>query len=602
MKVIASRFAALGPLLLLVVSTVAWSAMVLPFFPTRQGTLGHDMGYFLPLLIEGFAGLKQSGFLSPPAFSPAFCAGMPLYGNPQSIPYSLTGLLLFVTDPIGALRASLVITHVIAWLGTYATARLVLRCDRAASALAAVLFAWSTVVFERALAGHWSFVAYGTTLVVFLGVGLAARGGSGRREVLLGGAVFALAFASWLEAGFAVAAVPLGTAAGGFVCLVALRGGSLTRGFIALAVGGALAFLLSAPKLLPMMAFLRAAPRDLYLLPAYDDVLGALRGIFTLVFLEPHHIEDPTLLIPVMYRDVERAWSVGPVGLLALGALGLAVARSRRTTWTGERLVATIGLIAVLALPLLLTVQNDALFAVVKKLPVLKSTWSFTRWYCIYAPFVALGSALLLADAVKDARLRAGLVTVLAGVVMLLHSAVDRSAYHKELFDPRPMLALHRALTDGQLLPDITHVTVPTKTSPVSFIMWNSAFAAGHTSVPCYEPLFGYDLEAFPGDVQEGPVDLVVDGRRNLLDPRCLLYPEENGCRPGDRFRADDPTAAAFARREEIPFEAPALSRLGPWLRALGFLVVALVIALTSGRLRLLRRESAPRPGGGARG
>jgi hypothetical protein len=158
------------------------------------------------------------------------------------------------------------------------------------------------------------------------------------------------------------------------------------------------------------------------------------------------------------------------------------------------------------------------------------------------------------------------------------------------------MLALKAAVDDGQRLPDITRVATPQKTSPVSFIMWNSAFASGTTTVPCYEPLFGYELERFPGKVQEGPADLVVDGRTNLLDPRCMLYPEENRCAPGDHLRADDPAAQAFPRREPIAFEAPLAFKLGAWLRALGFLVAAALLATGGSRSRV----GAPRRGEGA--
>ena len=225
----ANASARLGVVAAALASSVAWAFLVLPFFPTRNGTLGHDMSYFVPWLVEGFGGLTAHGLLSPPPFTPAFCGGLPFYGNPQSIPYSLTGLLWLVLEPLAALRASLVITHVVAFAGTFLAARRAVGLDRASSVLAAVLVSWTSTIIDRALAGHWGFLAYAAVPWVLAGVGGAARAGARPGAILGGLATGGLAFAYQVEAGFAVAGVPVVLLATGFVATITL---TLLVGFL----------------------------------------------------------------------------------------------------------------------------------------------------------------------------------------------------------------------------------------------------------------------------------------------------------------------------------------------------------------------------------
>ena len=68
------------------------------FFPSPAGEYGHDYALNMPKLLAGYFWYLESG-LAVPWFTPAFCGGVPLLADPQSLYYSLTQLLTLRFDP-----------------------------------------------------------------------------------------------------------------------------------------------------------------------------------------------------------------------------------------------------------------------------------------------------------------------------------------------------------------------------------------------------------------------------------------------------------------------------------------------------------------------
>ena len=66
---------------------------------------------------------------------------------------------------------------------------------------------------------------------------------------------------------------------------------------------------------------------------------------------------------------------------------------------------------------------------------------------------------------------------------------------------------------------------------------YDHMFTKGISNATCYEPVFGYRLEAFPiGSIRSGDVMVSQNGAYGLINPSCYVYPKENNCSPGDRF------------------------------------------------------------------
>jgi hypothetical protein len=110
----------------------------------------------------------------------------------------------------------------------------------------------------------------------------------------------------------------------------------------------------------------------------------------------------------------------------------------------------------------------------------------------------------------------------------------------------------------------------------------NDLVATGLSQLRCYNPAFGYALEKFPRKtLHRGSIFEVVDGRLNLKDPACYVFPAENGCSPGDHFRlARKGDAERFSQYRTHPF---ARSRRQIWADRVTRIAVFLVPLLLLG-------------------
>jgi len=81
----------------------------------------------------------------------------------------------------------------------------------------------------------------------------------------------------------------------------------------------------------------------------------------------------------------------------------------------------------------------------------------------------------------------------------------------------------------------------------------------GISQIFCREPIFGYRMETYAlKGIAFGPANGVAGGHYNTRNPACYLYPEENRCEPGDRFREDQGEAVgAFLTYRPFPFAQP---------------------------------------------
>ena len=89
-----------------------------------------------------------------------------------------------------------------------------------------------------------------------------------------------------------------------------------------------------------------------------------------------------------------------------------------------------------------------------------------------------------------------------------------------------------------------------------TFYSPNDFVTKGWSTLDCYAPIFGYRQEYLPrASLHPGPSLSLTDGAWNVKNPACYVFPEENGCAPGDHFReAQRAEAEAFLGWKPFPF------------------------------------------------
>lgn len=565
------------------------------FFPSANGRIGHDYGYFFPQLLTGVYWFEQNGPWTVPWFTPALGGGVPFYPNPASTYYSLPQLLCLFEDPLAAVRTTLVGFAALGFLGTWVLLRSAFRCGVWSSLLGAVLFTFNGFFSTRMLVGHMAF--HSVMLlpwIAWLSLRPLPSSGPGserwRRGLfdgLAAGVLYAYMFHSAYFYGIPVVVLSVACLA----LVASLRAPGELGGWSWLprtALAGGVALALSSSKLAASSSFLASFPRSGYPLPGFDGIGTGLATLAHSLFWRAPR-ETAGLVANSAYPLDRHEFELGvtPVAALAMlaGAVALLLRRRSSSGGAGARgaRLSQLGLLAVLlVLPFAINVYAEGWNAFLKTLPLLESSSNLLRNLVVYVP-VAVVLAALGVEALP-AGVRPVAAVVGAALAVLFVARDDRAAYANEIYDPTTVVAAWNDLMrEGGFVPPVQEITAPfdAEGRPHTPIDRNDALVRGQSQLICYEPIFGYQLEFFPKfGLRLGPIEQRGPEGLNMYDPTLFVFPAENGGQPGDRFQADElPAMKAFASYQPFEFERPPRQRWLDRANLLALVAVALALA-----------------------
>jgi hypothetical protein len=95
--------------------------------------------------------------------------------------------------------------------------------------------------------------------------------------------------------------------------------------------------------------------------------------------------------------------------------------------------------------------------------------------------------------------------------------------------------------------------------------------------------MFGYRMQVFKqGRLASGPVKQSLDGRLNLKNPACYVFPGANNCAPGEEFSVTQQTEAeAFAAYRPYHYAWPVwqyAAAVASWVAAVACLLGCLPV------------------------
>lgn len=567
------------------------------FFPSPAGEYGHDYALNMPKLLAGYFWYLESG-LAVPWFTPAFCGGVPLLADPQSLYYSLPQLLTLRFDPFTSTWLTFLAAAAVGFAGAFLLLRRGFGTSAPAAWLGAVLFLFNGFFNYRMAIGHVNYHSFMLLpLVAWLCLREPPGGGSDRRTFAAladaAGAGLLLAYV-FLSGGIYI--LPAGVA--GVVAVALVHG--LLRGRDAwfwgrLGLASLLAAAITSFKWVGSFAYLRAFPRDYYLLPGADGLGESLWAAFRALFFPPASLDA----VP---RFVNEQWLVGPlafehgvtsVPLLVFAAAALVLApqlpRVARPTTGG--VARGLALACLLCVPVAINTYAPGWNEILKRIPLFRESSMLVQWYALYIPLAITATALAfdrlpLGRASLEAALACALLVVAANAVW------PHTQYMEEEYGYQPARiaeGYQRARAAGGA-PPIEKISVRmerrvAKWSPQG----NDDLVDGGSQLLCREPMFGYRLERFPrGSLHPAPVDALARGVFNLKNPACYVFPEENDCAAGDHFREQERAALErFRSYRPYPFAVPARQQLANVTSA-----VALAITLATLPLGLKRGRS----------
>jgi hypothetical protein len=510
--------------------------------------LGRDYSLHLPNLLAGYFFGLVNGPVAVPWFSPAICGGVPFVADPNVAYYSLLQALAFVVDPLAAVRITFAVFALIGEIGFYRLMRGRFATSRSAALVAAVTFLFNGFFAYRILVGHLTFHPFALTpwLAYLL---LPSRTevrpfAAGALAIMGGGAIFAYAF----QAGTVHGITPVAIDRAVLLLIHGYRDGHRLRPWALF--GGAIlvALVLSASRLTAALAFLHNVPPGDYRIPGFPSLLTSLGFAVEIAF-------DPTPRTAMWnglanvgggFHRHEWEYSVGPVAaVLILAGVAVVALSWLRGGLSRERvariLPVALAVTAALMIPVLHNWHMPGWNAFLKWLPIIASSAILTRWYMLYIPPAVLAASLAFDRVISV--MKVPVAVAILSTTISIDALVDKSFYRdaEHAYDGTPIIASWHAVGSAADVPPIAGIIVMASRE-ISFIhngKRNNALVAGYSPLNCYQPMFGDWLKHFPSaPLQPGPtLAEVAPGILNLKNPACYLFPEENGCRPGDIFR-----------------------------------------------------------------
>ncbi|MGB4333868.1 MAG: hypothetical protein WBJ41_03380 [Chromatiaceae bacterium] len=586
------------------------------FFPTAQGTLGHDIGLAFASMLDGYIWFAKNGMWEVPWFSPAFCGGQPYFADPQSGYYSLLQWLTFVTDPLSATYLTLLLFASVGFFGTYLLARRHFGLALPWAILAAALYFFNGFLPHRMIIGHLGYPAL--TLAPWLALALLPPAAS--RVSTIGFSILAgLIAATWLQSGLTTLMLPAALSVALILLVYRLRqpwpSDLLPR--MLMAVG--ISLVLSASKLVASLAFYSRFERTQYLLPGFDNPLALLVTNLLALFgpSEAAAAVANAWLVNAQWTLFAHEWAFGftVVPLFVLFRARVLLRRrtdASATTGPGEvtrggsardkgmKIAAALAILAIALIPLALQFYTPAYNAWLKALPLVGATAAPERWLIVYLPVLPiaialLGSLTLARQGQEDQAPK--LVFSFILMLIAINVAEPRRYYFKQGYQPAALLAAYERLAAGgaasQRIKAIGLTTPADAGAGLSGLTGNDVMIAGISQMRCYNPSFGYRLEHLPpAKLEVGDVLAERDGLLNIRNPACFVFPEENGCQPGGQFRADQRAEAeAFVAYAPFPFNKSRAQRVADGVTMGGLVGTAIFLGVAWPLLAWRRRK-----------
>lgn len=511
--------------------------------------LGGDYTFFIPRLAYGYFWVVENG-LSIPWFVPGFCGGLPFYGDPQVMFFSLPQLLVFLVEPQMAVVLSFILFALLGAIGMYLYCRQLFLTSWF-SLLAACLFLFNEFYLARMLAGHFTYHVFPLIPLI---AWLLVRDGRNLWSSLLPAGVLISYFVHAGALNFLIPGM-LSVLALLLIHFLTKQESRVLRNYF---LAGGVGFALSLSKLSASYAFARFFPREGLSLGLFDDIQNALLAVFTTFFLGPWvALDDMNIGYVVQHHELQFGLSVVPLVLFLLALWRLPKLLSVITL---PRFFALLLLLLIVLLPVLLSVKSELLNGVLKTLPYFREMSLAVRWLALLIPVFVVSPLVMINSGgsgnTMNPRVSSTCLAIAFALLLVTHLFFEKTgeAYP---YTPDHMNAAVASVREGGAVPTVA--VVVSHEGQMSFSGVDDSFLTGGTSLICYQALFGYGLETYPiGTLTPGSIFTQRGDRLNIKNPSCYMFPEANSCVPGDHFTiAQEEQAARFATNQPFSWKRP---------------------------------------------
>ena len=523
------------------------------FFPNKNLLLGNDYSLFLPQFIFGKVWFNNN-FLSIPWFSPSFCCGLPFYGDPQTMYYSIQQLFFLFFSPLTSLKLMYLFFSLASFFGTFLLMHKSFNKNIYISLIAATLFLFNGFFNYRFIIGHLTYINF-----IFIPLYCHLLIKSYESEKYSTKSIFYILVSSLLLTHIIQSS--LGTS--GIIVVLSIIFVISIHVYVKeklkiinyLILSFVIAFLIAASKINASLSFLSNFPRE-YPPIVFNNFYDLANNVFRSLFFYPNNeLFNSNAIINLPYKiDIsELEYGITFVPLLIFFIFIFNLKKFIFKKFTKEKLIALLIMIVLILFTTSINISNNEIGAFFRELPIIKSSWVNYRLVSIYIlPLIIISCLIIGKIIINENNIK--IFTFLCLSLVLFHNYYyKKDFYHKQNYNPESFQKIHtNKIKINNLKIKNTVLITDKNNNPVITLQRNNLFIHELSPILCYQTMFGYNLEFMPKNnlkfdkknkINEnlfyytGNPKSIIEDELNFLNPSCFIFPKENNCIPGDMFK-----------------------------------------------------------------
>ena len=558
------------PLINIVFLVVYFFIFIEPFFPNINGNLGHDYEIWFPRMLAGDYYFYTNGLSIVPWFTPSFCGGTLLYANPQYLFYSVPQFLNFYLNPILTIKITIMLFSSLGFLGFYIILKNLFNMSKGAAIFGAILFLFNGFFAYRMIIGHLSYHSFMLLPLISYYLFIPARNNNLYKDLAL--SIVASIFMSYVVySGGVHLVIPICLSILAILFLAKIFNKDFNVSIRRILLFSIATLSITASKISASFATLSNLPRDYYPLPGIDNIFYSLWVPLRSIFFSAYTSIDTNKIFTnsmwtIDKHELEFSLTFIPLILIIYGLYLLI-----KNKYIINRLEqALIILLLILSLiPILINFYNPYWNILLKQIPIIKNSIMLVRWYVLYIPIVIILSSKVI-DKIENKKY---ILPLLISLVIFIKLFEDKNYYHNQTYSPQAVMYSHSKLIQTKEVPSIKKITsknLITTNEGKSFFSGDSIMSEGLSRINCNESLFGYRHEDFKKKSllqSEASVFDLTNGKFNMKNPACYIFPKENNCKVGDHFKFEQLNELKqFTEYKGYGFKTPIYQKLFNWL------------------------------------
>jgi hypothetical protein len=513
----------------------------------NNSMVAEDLYLGLPNLIFGKIWYFKNGLFNPPHFIASQGGGIPFYADPQSSYYSIFQIFFILFKISTSLKVIFFLFTLIGFFGSYLLLKKSFKFERYSSLLGATLFIFNGFFVNRFLVGHlfltyyiflplYCFLLFSTILCKNLYV----------QKISL--ILSSIIFSSFFYAGASTVIIQSTYSIGIIVLIFYIKYKNYNI-FINFIYSILFALLISLSNISYKIHFYSQFTRELV-----GTTLNGFSSFLYTSLTSLFFVPDPFFYRDNQINNIKTYLSIAELefGLSVISLILLIIFFLKfKKFYLKENLILYFFLFLILILPTFYIFNFLFITNILEKIPIVGAIWERNRWLLIYIYPIIIINAFAVQKLFSNKNTLIIIIFIFIPIFQTLtyHKIrneiyPDKSFKNKAVYSIVNLENFSNSITFKNI--DKLHVKYIDYIEDQNRLDKNEGFITSTSKLFSYSPIFGYHMEKLPIEniikkrSNYSSIIKIQNGKYNMFNPVCFLFPKENNCLPGERLNISE--------------------------------------------------------------